>query len=293
VADGNPILFADAYFVPARDAVDWATLSGLWRQFKAGLVGETLFPAYSLFAQDPSADAAEAPRLLTDSFRTQARSLRVTLDAQGFTGKAVLYNDSATAYDAIEPGGFAEVSLESDQTRVGFLILGWKEGHTGEGERTYWVDFRWITIGRGQPLPTASVPAPATGDLSIEACNALPYLGLSPEQWQDSGASWTGCHYTYHLTNTHPARDIAVFYYRKANLNFGDFKFDDWWQHYVLSPGETYQLMNMNDTSQGRLLNYQDYPRIGAVFTDSGCRWIYLNPGSTEYPFEDLANSCR
>ena len=262
-ADGMPDTFTDVYYLPVSDAIDWPALSGLWRQFKAGRVGETLFPAYGLSAQ--------------------AAALRVTFEPQG---KAVLYNDQLQAYDAVDGGGATEITLQADQTRVGFLIEGQVQ------DRPRWVDFRWITIQRGEPVATPTLTTLA-GDLTLEDRNALPYLGLATESWQDSGATWTGCHFTYRLKNTHPSRDIAVMFYRIANLNFGGFVFDGWQQHYVLAPGETDQLVNMNDFSQGQLQNYRDYPRIGAVFTDSGCRWIYLDPGASSFPFEDLENACR
>jgi len=292
---GLPTTFKYVYFIPAREAIDWAALGSLWEQFLAGTVGESLFPSYTLWAQDAAPDAADVRRPLADGFKTWAKQLRVTFEPEGFEGRAVLYNEAAKAYDAILTGGSTEIELQTGTTTVGFLIEG-----VDKGGVHHWVDFRWVDILQGDP-PTPTVPPTAavapSGNFSIEECNALPYLRIAPTEAQSLAITdGTTCNLRLELEDMHPDSPIITFQYRTAQYNHGETRIDTW-ETKSLDPGAQAFLALHRTLHEGIVQDANDFTLIGAVLADwdhgPGCRWIWQDPGASGFPFQSIENPCR
>ncbi len=285
--------FSEVYFIPAREAIDWAALGGLWREFLGGSVGQALFPSYTLWAQGAAPGAAEARRALTDGFRTQADRLRVTFESPGFQGRAVVYNDSPQAFEAILSGQTRELELEQGTTTLGFEI----EAEVSQGVFR-WVDFRWIDIVRGEaPTETQPPAAAPAGDWSIEDCNALPFLRITSSEPQSMAiGGGTTCNLTIDLENTHAEHPIMAFYFRRAEGTHGESVVEDWLTA-PLDPGQHASLALHRTMHEGEIQDATDATLIGAVFADwdsgPGCRWIWQDPEASGFPFLPLENSCR
>jgi hypothetical protein len=217
---GEAISFDQVHFLRKRDAVQWESLGNLWQSFTAGNVGDNIFPAYTIWAEDPAAPPGQRFPLV-DGVMTDAESLKLTFEPQGFEGKVVLYRENGEAYDAIEEGSSAAVELKDGTTTLGFLV------EAKYGGEFRWVDFRWIRIERGECL--------ASRDAYTWSYEEIEEIG---------GSGGTICKAKFVLTNAgaEPLHVVAYETYDNGTMK------GQQWSHHPLAAGEKWEQMPVGRT---------------------------------------------
>ncbi|MEW6718670.1 MAG: hypothetical protein AB1345_14360 [Chloroflexota bacterium] len=126
------------YYFGYRDIINWDTLHRLWREMKAGVVGEVEFPIYEL------AITEEGPEeRLWFNHEAESEKVSVRVRDASFRPRLVVYNSSLEVIgDSESP---IQLTLTEGNNYLGFLVLAIEVDSDGD-EQLQWVGFEWIKI---------------------------------------------------------------------------------------------------------------------------------------------------
>ncbi len=139
---GPQVSYPGVYYLPKREAIDWAALGALWNQFSTGSLARAPFPTYTIVGTITKPNDEPREVLISPGMTTSAEKLMVSLRPDGFVGRIVLYDKDAKFYNLIKPQQQLELELEKGDNWYGFLI-------DGNPDKNNWIDFQWINIYRG------------------------------------------------------------------------------------------------------------------------------------------------
>jgi len=100
-AGGPEISYTGVFYLPKREAIDWAALGELWNQFSAGSLGRAPFPNYTIVGTITNESGGTRDIPIAPGMTTIAEKLMVSLRPEGFVGRIVLYDKNANFYDRI------------------------------------------------------------------------------------------------------------------------------------------------------------------------------------------------
>jgi len=139
---GPEITYPGVFYLPKREAINWAALGELWNQFSAGSLGPEPFPTYDIVGTIQNQDSSTREISISPGMMTSEEKLMVSLRPNGFVGRIVLYDQKANFFDLINPEHQLELKLKEGDNWFGFLI-------DGNPNKNNWIDFQWINIYRG------------------------------------------------------------------------------------------------------------------------------------------------
>lgn len=153
----------EQFILTAKSGIyDWPSISGLYEQMKAGIVGAGVFPPYDLVVRVKLPDGRDFVEPLRSGYLTSQATLDIgvspTFDAMVYLFKGT----SPTATKAFEANGsqaFASFPLLVGDNEIGIGIM----AGPNDANPQKWIDFRRITIYRSDTtttLPPPTVPPP-------------------------------------------------------------------------------------------------------------------------------------
>ena len=141
IAAGNGKAYETIQYCAKTATVDWKKIGARWAEFKAGTIGNAVFPEYEIVVVDD--EGKETP--LADGFESPTKNMTIRVNSAATIGTRVYINDVR-----VQPDAQGRYALEDGSNQVGIDI--WGDVRNDPANRAYeYIDFRYFDVAYGQP----------------------------------------------------------------------------------------------------------------------------------------------
>lgn len=160
IAAGKSVSYVRFAYIPAVATLADERLAALWAQFEAGTIGDTVFPATTVWVRETGADGKATWSVLKDGYTSPTETLTLSLDALSDGASATMRVFAGASETALAPWDpHQELTLTAGDNPLGIDIRGLRDG------KWRYVNFIRLTVRFGDPAATPTpTPSAAGGD---------------------------------------------------------------------------------------------------------------------------------
>jgi len=140
IAAGNGKAYERIEYCAKTATVDWKKIGARWAEFKAGTIGNDVFPEYEIVVVDD--EGKETP--LADGFESPTKNMTIRVNSAVTIGTRVYINDVR-----VQPDAQGRYALQDGSNLVGIDI--WGDVNNDPANRAYeYIDFQYFSVTYGE-----------------------------------------------------------------------------------------------------------------------------------------------